>query len=95
MRVAEAHRDTILAALSERAGLLLDRANGRLEDAKRANDPRIADAIRLDADYWLGLYKAARAAEQDIKHPPVACSCECNRVPGWCGGCGHAGCGRR
>ncbi|TDD37866.1 hypothetical protein E1287_07365 [Actinomadura sp. KC06] len=27
--------------------------------------------------------------------PPAPCACACNSGDGWCGGCGHAGCGRR
>lgn len=38
--------------------------------------------------------QAARIAEDHRRARNLACPCECNSG-GWCGGCGHGGCGGR
>ncbi len=74
---------------------LPDRARAALEAARAAlNDIEQGLMAQGHAEAATARLNAAVADLNDAAGVR-ACPCPCNPRPGFCGGCGHAGCGRR
>ncbi len=74
---------------------LPDRARAALEAARAALDA-VEQSLMAHGHAEAASARLSAAVADLVEVAGVrACPCVCNPKPGFCGGCGHAGCGRR